>query len=114
MLTNNQLGILDIFGDFKNITFDLNISLIDPLDLTKGISLNLDNGDEVLFLEENDIYFRLRSGKYNCEILFYLKSAKSIASAISSPKTCKIYGIRDIQKIQSVWVNIIMINLLEI
>ena len=90
LLTDGQLGIIDYSGNISNASLNLTADLVDPSDVTKGILLRLNDYSSIKFIDENDIYFRLYSDRRDVEILFYLKSAQSIASSISGSGTITI------------------------
>lgn len=82
LLTDGQLGILDYSGNISGASLNLTVDLVDPLDTTKGIFIRLNNYSSIKFIDESDVYFRLYSDTRDLEVLFYLKSAQSIASSI--------------------------------
>ncbi|MDB2481580.1 hypothetical protein N9W84_00270 [bacterium] len=83
LLTEGQLGILDYSGNISEANLNLTVDLVDPLDTTKGILVRLNDYSPIKFIDESDVYFRLYSDRRDLEVLFYLKSAQSIASSIS-------------------------------
>jgi hypothetical protein len=90
LLTDGQLGIIDYSGNISNANLNLTADLVDPSDITKGILLRLNDYSSIKFVDESDIYFRLYSDRRDVEVLFYLKSAQSIASSISVSGTITI------------------------
>ena len=87
LLTDGQLGILDYSGNISNASLNLTVDLVDSTDATKGILIRLNDYEPTKFVDESDIYFRLYSDRRDLEVLFYLKSAQSIASSISGSGT---------------------------